>query len=408
MKTYIIAFAVLALSICKVSAQKSSKNYLYKIGLKDSVYSEVLQESRDFWVQLPDGGNINPNLKYPVVFILDGGVQMSALATVYDFYWGNYLPKMILIGISNRINRTRDLTTSDIKNPNMETGGAEKFTEFLEKELIPLLEDKYPVTSYRTLIGHSYAGLFTINTLINHSQLFANYIAIDPSLDWDDQKFLKEATAKIKTKKLDGKSLFITLASPLDREDEKATIEDVLKSNSENSLVSRSKLQFIDAAEKSATNNHLNILWKYYPEDIHGTVPLPSILDGMKWLFDWYQLKDAAVYNNPETPVEVLKKHIDERAKVLSEHFGYPAPPADEEMLNMGGYMFLQMGQPEKGKLFFETQVKYYPWSINAWDSMADYYIAQKDTKHAIEHLQKAYEISGNGSFKKKMDELKK
>ncbi len=187
-----------------------------------------------------------------------------------------------------------------------------------------------------------------------------------------------------------------------------ATIESVLKSDSENSLVSRSKLQFIQAAEQESEINHLNISWKYYPEDIHGTVPLPSIMDGMKWLFDWYQLKDAAVYNNPETPVEVLQKHINERAELLSKHFGYAAPPADEEMLNMGGYMFLQMEQPEKAKLFFETQVKYYPWSVNAWDSMADYCISQNDVKQARECLQKAYELSGDNSFKKKLDGLKK
>ena len=107
MKTYVITLTVLVLSICKVSAQKSSENYLYKIGVKDSVYSEVLQESRDFWVQLPDGGNINPNLKYPVIYILDGAVQMEALTTVYNNYWGNYLPRMILVGISNQTNRIR-------------------------------------------------------------------------------------------------------------------------------------------------------------------------------------------------------------------------------------------------------------------------------------------------------------
>ena len=131
-------------------------------------------------------------------------------------------------------------------------------------------------------------------------------------------------------------------------------------------------------------------------------------MDGLKWLFDWYQLKDAAVYNNPETPVEVLRKHIDDRAELLSKHFGYSAPPADEEMLNMGGYMFLQMEQPEKARLFFETQIKYYPWSVNSWDSMADYYISQNDNNHAVEYLQKAYELSGDDSFKKKIQSLEK
>ncbi len=408
MKTYAVVLVVLAFVYTKTPAQNPNQDYLYKIGVKNTLYSEILHENRDVWVHLPDGGNLNPNLKYPVVFVLDGSVQMTALVSVYETYWGNYLPKMILVGISNQNNRTRDLTTSDIKNPNMETGGAGKFSDFIEKELVPFVEAKYPVTNYRTLIGHSYAGLFTINMLINHPQLFANYIAIDPSLDWDNQKFLKEATAKLETQDLGGKSVFVTLASPLDREDENATIEDVLKSDSESSLVSRAKLQFIKAAEKAAANSHLNMSWKYYPEDIHGTVPLPSMIDGLKWVFDWYQLKDAVVYNNLETSVEELKTHIDKRAQVLSEHFGYPVSPADEEMLNMGGYMFLQMEQPDKAKLFFETQVKYYPWSASAWDSMGDYYISQNDAEHAIGNLQKAYELSGDELYKRKIENLKK
>lgn len=408
MKTYMIAIAILVFVVGKSEAQKSNEDYLYKIGIKNTVYSEILQENRTIWVQLPDGGNINPNLKYPVVYILDGAVQMNALAAVHEYYWGSYLPKMILVGISNQNNRTRDLTTSKINNPNMGSGGAEKFTRFIEKELIPFVEENYPVTNYRTLIGHSYAGLFTVNTLINHPDLFTNYIAIDPSLDWNNQKLLKEATKKLKVAKLDGKSLFLTLANPLDREEEKATIDDVLNSDSENSLVSRSKLKFIKLAENEATNNHLNIGWKYYSEDIHGTVPLPSIMDGMKWLFDWYQLKDAAVYNNPETPVAVLENHLKQREEVFTKHFGYIAPPADEEMLNMGGYMYLHMKQPDKAKLFFETQLKYYPWSVNTWDSMADYYISQNDTEHAIENLQKAYELSGDKSYLEKIESLKK
>lgn len=408
MKTYAIVLAMLAFASIEAFAQGSNDRYLYQTGIRNTVYSEVLQENRDFWVHLPKGGDLNPNLEYPVVYLLDGSIQLKALATVYETYWGNYLPKMILVGISNRENRTRDLTTSEIKNPNMETGGAQKFSDFIEKELIPFVETKYPVTNYRTLIGHSYAGLFTINILLNRPNLFTNYIAIDPSLDWDNQKLLKQATKKLQALDLIGKSLFVSIAGPLDREKGNATLETVLKSNSENTLVSRSKLQFVFAAEKETEKNHLNISWKYYPDDIHGTVPLPSMIDGMKWLFDWYQLKDAAVYNNPETSVELLEKHINDRAKVLSNHFGYAVPPADEEMLNMGGYMFLQMGQANKAKLFFETQVKYYPWSVNAFDSLADFYISQNNNEKAIQNLKKAYELSSDETYQNKIDELKK
>ena len=83
-----------------------------------------------------------------------------------------------------------------------ENGKAANFSKFIETELIPFVEHKYPVTNFRSLIGHSYGGLFTIYTLINHSHLFSNYLAIDPSLDWDSQKLLNEAKNLSSSKRL--------------------------------------------------------------------------------------------------------------------------------------------------------------------------------------------------------------
>ncbi len=116
------------------------------------------------------------------------------------------MPEMVVVGISNGKNRLRDLTTSTIETKyglpfNEENGEAESFSNFIEKELIPYIENKYPVTNFRTLIGHSYGGLFAIYTLLKHSQLFANYLAIDPSLDWDGQKLLNEAKGLLATHK---------------------------------------------------------------------------------------------------------------------------------------------------------------------------------------------------------------
>ena len=83
--------------------------------ISDSIYSKTLNEHRDFWVQLPDNYNPDSALKYPVIYLLDGFSLQNTLQTVYGNYWGHYLPHMILVGISNRENRTRDLTTSTIE-----------------------------------------------------------------------------------------------------------------------------------------------------------------------------------------------------------------------------------------------------------------------------------------------------
>jgi len=82
---------------------------------------------------------------------------------------------MIVVAIPNT-DRSRDLTpTHSLLLPDgttqdflKTTGGAEAFTTFLEKELIPYVESHYPTAPHRMLVGHSFGGLFTINALINH------------------------------------------------------------------------------------------------------------------------------------------------------------------------------------------------------------------------------------------------
>ena len=110
-----LALVCLAISGHTASSQAQPSSYLLQLGMKDSVYSKVLEEQRDFWVQLPEGFNPESKTTYPVIYLLDGGAQLGALAAVYSYYTGHHLPDMILVGISNRTNRTRDLTTSEVK-----------------------------------------------------------------------------------------------------------------------------------------------------------------------------------------------------------------------------------------------------------------------------------------------------
>ena len=379
----------------------------------DSIFSKTLGESRDFWIRLPDNFQPNSDKKYAVIYLMDGFSLESTLKAVYGNYWGHYLPHMIIIGVSNRSNRTRDLTTSQIKMRhgrafNSETGGAETFTKFMEKELIPYIDSKYPTIAYRTLIGHSYAGLFTINILVNHKHLFQNYIAIDPSLDWDDQKLLNQAKEKLKTEDYNGKSLFVSLAAEqLHMWNEEITIDNIMEDASEFTLFARSIIEFSQLA-KSQNQNGLNFSWNIYPEDLHGTVPLPSMRDGLIYVFKWYQFKSPQKYNNPETPVEELVSLLKEQEQIYTKHFGVPTAPMIDEMLNGYGYMNMEMGQPMKAFMFFKMNIKYNPKNATAYESMADYYESENDKKNAIKYLNKAFELSGNDYYKQKVEELNK
>jgi predicted alpha/beta superfamily hydrolase len=415
---YYIYLLVLIGSILMVKQQAIAQTTVsqteqFQNRIVDSIFSKTLNENRDFWVRLPDNFQPDNDEKYAVIYLMDGFSLESSLEAVYDNYWGHYLPHMILVGISNRSNRTRDLTTSQIKMRrgiamDNETGGAETFTKFMEKELIPYIDSKYPTSGYRTLIGHSYAGLFTINILINHKHLFQNYIAIDPSLDWDDQKLLKEAKEKLSTESYEGKSLYVSLAAEqLHMWNEEITMQNIMDDSSEFTLFARSIIEFSNYT-KSQKQNGLNFLWKVYNEDLHGTVPLPSIRDGLIFLFEWYQFKSPQKYNNPETPLEELIALLKEQEQIYTEHFGVPTAPMIDEMLNGYGYMNMEMGQPKKAFMFFEMNIKYNPTSANAYDSMAEYYESQNDKENALKYLNKAYEISGDDYYKERIEALNK
>ena len=388
------------------------KQFLNSIGVKDSLYSEVLSDYREIYVQLPS--NYNPNekeKKYPVVFILDGEVFLSTVNNVHSFYSGGFMPEMVLIGISNSENRTRDLTPSSIKTKygmpfNEENGKASNFIEFIEKELIPFIENKYPVTNFRTLIGHSYGGLFTIYTLIEHPELFSNYLAIDPSLDWDDQKLLKASSPVLKSNKYENKSLFMSLSGQLHMQNSKVTINNVMQDTTDFTLFARSNLAFSNLVKENV-NNGLSFDWKFYPKDIHGTVSFPSIMDGLISLFEWFQMENTDKINSFDTPRNELFSIIKNRAKKLKTHFGYQVPPYPEELLNMSGYMNMEMQQFEKAKMYFEAVIEYYPQSPNAYDSMADYFDAIGDAESALKNAVKAYKLSDKDYYKKRVEEFK-
>lgn len=394
-----------------ISQADHNQQYLQKVGIVDSLYSEVLSESRKFYVQIPASFNLSKDQKYPVVFILDGETLLPTVNDVQNYYSGGFTPEMVLVGIANDKNRIRDLTTSTISTKygmpfNEENGEADNFRRFIQNELIPFIEEKYPVTNYRTLVGHSYGGLFTVSTLLHQPNLFDNYLAIDPSLDWDKQKLLKEAKEPLAKQQYENKALFMSLSGQLHMQNSQITIENVMQDTTDYTVFPRSNISFSNLVEQNA-HNGLSFEWKFYPDDIHGTIPFPSIMDGLISIFRWYQMENTDKINSFDTPKDELLAVIKNREKKLREHFGYKEPPYPEKLLNMSGYMNLDMQEVEKAKMYFELAIEYYPESADAYDSMADFYEAQNDIPKALRFIQKAAKLNDNEYYKNRIQKLK-
>lgn len=60
-------------------------------------------------------------------------------------------------------------------------GGSETFRRFLTEELRSVIDSTYRTNGLNMLIGHSYSGLFTVNTFLRHTELFDIYLALDPA-----------------------------------------------------------------------------------------------------------------------------------------------------------------------------------------------------------------------------------
>lgn len=396
----LLCLAILFSFIGEVKAQ-----YLSQIEIRDSIYSEVLNESREFYVKLPAGYDPDSDKKYPTAYLLDGDVLLSALSITHDYYYGGFIPEMILIGISNSQNRDRDLTPSVVEPSYVQNGGASEFSKFISQELIPTIEKEYSVNDYRTLIGHSFGGLFTVNTLIHQPELFENYLAIDPSLDWDDQLMLRQAQEIFTEGSLKGKSLYISLSGQLHMQKPEMNLTNVMQDDSEFTLFARSNISFSEFMG-SKSGQGISFHWEFFPKDLHGTIPLPSFRNGLISLFEWFQMEKVELFNIPETPSEVLLDLMNYRAKKLESRFGYFVPPYPEDLMNVSGYMSMENGEMKRAKMFFEQGILYYPNSANMYDSMADYYEASEDVKSALEFVKKAYEISGSEYHKNRIEEL--
>ncbi len=171
-------------------------------GITRQIVSSQLSEVRYLNIYLPPGYNETDTVKYPVIYLLDGGTDedffhIAGLVQFSIFPWVDRLPDCILVGIVN-VDRKRDFTfPTGIKSEKEKyptTGGSEKFIAFLEKDLQPWIKNHYKTTGSSTLIGESLGGLLAAEILIKKPSLFNNYLIISPSLWWDDGSLLKAKT----------------------------------------------------------------------------------------------------------------------------------------------------------------------------------------------------------------------
>ncbi|WP_050183867.1 alpha/beta hydrolase [Domibacillus robiginosus] len=78
-------------------------------------------------------------------------------------------------------------------------GGAKRFLAFLEKELMPYVQEHYSADHTKSILfGHSLGGYFVPWTLCIKPSAFRYYIASSPSIWWNNHELFRYVAAFLK------------------------------------------------------------------------------------------------------------------------------------------------------------------------------------------------------------------
>ena len=240
------------------------------IGETFTVESKALGETRRINVYRPPGNSSASGVRLPVLYMPDGGIGEDFLhiaGLIQISVSNSTMRPFLLVGIENT-ERRRDMTgpthnTEDRKIA-PRVGGSQTFRRFIRQELMPLVRARYHTTEESAIIGESLAGLFVIDTLAQEPDLFDTYIAVDPSLWWNNEALVKTAAQWLLTVPRRNRTLYFATS------DEKGIVAPA------------QRLAHALSAKPSIT-----LRWHYepMPAEQHATIYHPAALRAIRALF---------------------------------------------------------------------------------------------------------------------------
>jgi len=396
--TLIENFSVRCVGLCLVAAgcanhptssslmakSPAPENHTRDGGTRFVLHSKILKESRPYLVYLPpsyDNRKFLPQ-KYPVLYLLDGDSHLPWVTGVVQFMSAginfNYLtPELIIVAIPNT-DRSRDLTPthtmrdySGKDNPSQaSTGGGDNFLNFLQEELVPHIETEYRTQPHRILVGHSLGGLLTMHAMVSRPQLFQAYIAMDPSMWWDDRVLARRAEA-MKTNAFHG-SVYISLANGRSPTNPVPAIHEVAAHEFVESFRTKSPSGFRASVQ-------------YFESENHVSVPLLSLYHGLRFIFESFKPAMDAAWENTGR-----RAHF----KQVSEKLGYPVLPPEKYVDELGSWQLYLAHDTNSALALFQLNVSNYPGSFNAWLSLGDVSRMMGDKDSALKCFARSLELN--------------
>jgi|GEM_PF-1375302 len=317
--------------------------------------SSILGESREVFVHLPEGYDSSEK-KYPVLYLLDGDRHFPHAITAESILQQESLiPQSIIVAIpNNRGTRTRDLSREK-----------DKFLDFIQNEVIGLIDTQYRASQHKTIFGHSMAGYFVMNILATKPDLFDNYIAASPVIQMSDSELIAKFKEFSLKPEQGNKSLYLTITDQA-AEGERAT--DALN-------------QFVDMMEKKSPDN---LSWKYefIPNQIHMTTPYLTLYSGLSKVFTDYRMPTYTDYKDYKDRggMQGLKSYYAKRAEKY-----FTSTQLPERAVRRLGFVLMDDGHANEAVAILEKNIKQYPESAGALNALAEGYENLKQPKKALQ-----------------------
>lgn len=181
-----------------------------------TVPSEIMGKTREVNILLPQGYTSSTE-RYPVIYLLDGGVSQdwpTYSTSIREAMATGKVRPAILVGIATE-DRQNELTERSTDRriirqwPNH--GQSERFRRYITTEVKPLVESQYRTNGDDTVIGESAAALFIVEAFLRQPTLFDRYLAVSPSLWWDRESLSKNAASLLAAHPEGERQLLLTI-----------------------------------------------------------------------------------------------------------------------------------------------------------------------------------------------------
>jgi predicted alpha/beta superfamily hydrolase len=337
-----------------------------EIGQELELFSQVLGEERRVRIRIPAAYD-RTERRYPVLYLTDAEAQFTHTAATVEFLARNgRMPEMIVVAIGNT-NRTRDLTPTRVTAgfPGAaelaDSGGAGRFLQFIETELIPWVEARYRTEPYRVFAGHSFGGLFAVHTLATRPALFNAVIAVSPTLHWDRNLPVRELSNLLDRRAELKRTLVVTIGDEPEVVPAYESLEAVLRRE-----------------KHPGFEYHLE---RMRDED-HGSLVLRTHYIGLRKVFDRWAPPAGA------DTLTKLTRHYGE----LSERLEWNVRPP-EAVVNLAGYRAVADKRINDALELFQWNIATYPESPNVYDSFGEGLEAAGRIGEAAEQYRRAIEL---------------